>query len=50
MQQLSSAAIKYGERTMKALLGLDALYRRESPQSEGLAVVNLDTEAYESDA
>ena len=40
--RLSEATLKYGDRVMRALLGLDALYRRENPDSEGLAVVNLD--------
>ncbi|MEO8500440.1 MAG: hypothetical protein ABI565_05960, partial [Vicinamibacteria bacterium] len=36
--------LAYGRRAMTALLGLDALYRKESADGEGLAVVNLDLE------
>ncbi len=40
---LSDATLALGRRAMAALLGLDRLYRRESGDAEGLAVVNLDT-------
>ncbi|MEO5761275.1 MAG: hypothetical protein ABIR28_03095, partial [Vicinamibacteria bacterium] len=39
---LSETTLGYGRRMMTALLGLDALYRKESADGEGLAVVNLD--------
>ncbi|MEO8361283.1 MAG: hypothetical protein ABI672_14725 [Vicinamibacteria bacterium] len=39
---LSESTLEYGRRMMTALLGLDALYRKESADGEGLAVVNLD--------
>ena len=41
---LSDATLTYGERAMKALLGVDALYRAESGDPTGLAVLNMDTE------
>lgn len=40
---LSEATLGYGRRVMTALLGVDALYRAESHDGEGLAVLNLDT-------
>jgi hypothetical protein len=40
---LSSRTLAYGERAMTALLGLDRLYREESGDETGLAVLNLDT-------
>ncbi len=43
MKNLSAETLALGERAMTALLGLDALYRRESADGDGLAVVNLDT-------
>ena len=50
-QMLSEQTLAYGRRVMTALLGLDALYRRESADGEGLAVVNLDLERrYVADA
>ena len=39
----SDATLEYGERTMRALLGTDALYRAESGDPVGLAVLNMDT-------
>jgi len=47
---LSDAALVYGARVMTALLGVDALYREESGDGEGLVVLNMDTEgAYAAD-
>ncbi len=40
---LSERTLAYGRRVMKALLGVDALYRAESGDEDGLAVLNLDT-------
>lgn len=42
MKPLGEATLEYGRRMMTALLGLDALYLKESADGEGLAVVNLD--------
>ncbi len=39
---LSDAALTFGREVMTALLGLDQLYRRESGDEDGLAVLNLD--------
>ncbi|HVQ28039.1 MAG TPA: hypothetical protein VMV21_00570, partial [Vicinamibacteria bacterium] len=39
---LSEGTLAYGRRVMTALLGLDARYRAESDDGDGLAVVNLD--------
>ena len=51
MSLLSRETLSLGRRTMTALLGVDALYRKESADGEGLAVVNLDTEGrYAADA
>ena len=44
MPPLSDATLAFGERVMTALLGVDALYRRESGDGDGLAVLNMDTE------
>ena len=44
MNTLSRETLAYGQRVMTALLGVDAVYRRESADGEGLAVVNLDIE------
>ena len=41
---LSDASLTFGRDVMTALLGLDQLYRRESGDEDGLAVLNLDTE------
>ena len=40
---MNERTLAYGRRVMGALLGLDALYRAESADGDGLAVVNLDT-------
>ena len=40
---LTEGTLAYGRRVMTALLGLDALYRAESDDGDGLAVLNLDT-------
>jgi len=42
---LSETTLAYGRRVMGALLGVDALYRAESGDEDGLAVLNLDTES-----
>lgn len=50
-QMLSEPTLAYGRRVMTALLGLDALYRAESHDGEGVAVVNLDLDRrYAADA
>jgi len=41
---LSDATLSYGRRAMTALLGVDALYRNESGDEDGLVVLNMDTE------
>jgi hypothetical protein len=49
--RLSEETLSLGRRVMTALLGVDALYRRESADGDGLAVVNLDLEGrYPADA
>lgn len=40
---LSEATLAFGREVMTALLALDRLYRRESGDEDGLAVLNLDT-------
>ena len=40
--RLSDRTLALGRDAMTALLGVDALYRRESGDADGLAVVNLD--------
>ncbi len=40
---LSEATLDYGERAIRALLGVDALYRDEADDPVGLAVLNMDT-------
>ena len=51
MNALSGETLALGRRAMTALLGLDALYRKESADGDGLAVVNLDTQGrYAADA
>jgi hypothetical protein len=48
---LSEATLAYGARAMTALLGVDALYRTESGDGDGLAVLNMDGDgAYLPDA
>jgi hypothetical protein len=41
---LSEATLGFGRRVMTALLGVDALYRAESGDEDGLVVLNMDTE------
>src|SRR5262245_24510276 len=41
---LSEATLALGRRATTALLGVDALFRAESGDGDGLAVVNLDTD------
>jgi hypothetical protein len=38
---LSDATLAYGERAARALLGVDALYRRESGDEDGLVVLDM---------
>ena len=40
--QLSSETLRFGRDLTTALLGVDAFYRRESGDEDGLVVVNLD--------
>ena len=42
---LSEPTLAYGARAMTALLGVDALYRDESGDVDGLAVLNMDSES-----
>ncbi|MEJ2540462.1 MAG: hypothetical protein P8188_10900 [Gemmatimonadota bacterium] len=39
---LSDETLDYGTRLMEALVGVDSLYRRESGDEDGLAVLNMD--------
>ncbi|MGI9626131.1 MAG: hypothetical protein ACR2QM_04790 [Longimicrobiales bacterium] len=41
--QLSDATLAFGEEVASSLLGLDALYRQESEDSDGLVVLNMDS-------
>ena len=51
MSLLSRETLALGGRAMTALLGVDALYRKESADGDGLAVVNLDIDGrYAADA
>lgn len=47
---LSRETLRYGEEMTGALLGADALYRRESGDGDGLAVLNMDTEGRHASA
>jgi hypothetical protein len=40
--KISDESLSYGQAVMEALLGVDALYRAESGDEAGLAVLNLD--------
>lgn len=40
---LSDATLAYGEDAVRALLGIDAVYRAEAKDGEGLAVLNMST-------
>lgn len=40
---LREGTLAYGRRVMTALLGVDALYRAETGDLDGLCVLNLDT-------
>ncbi len=44
MKELSSRTLGYGREVMRAILGVDSLYRTESGDETGLAVLNMDTE------
>lgn len=46
---LSEATLDYGERITTALLGVDALYRVESGDEEGLVVVHMAADAHQPD-
>jgi hypothetical protein len=41
---MDDRTLSYGESVTGALLGVDALYRRESGDAEGLVVLNMDTD------
>ena len=41
---LSDRTLEFGERVLPAILGVDALYRAESGDDVGLAVLNMDVE------
>ncbi len=41
---LSDATLAFGERVIEAILGVDRLYRKESGDDTGLAVLNMDVE------
>lgn len=41
---LSDATLAFGEEVLPAILGVDRLYRAESGDETGLAVLNMDTE------
>ncbi len=43
---LSSETLRYGAFMARALLGVDAVYRRESGDGDGLAVLNMDLEGH----
>ena len=47
---LSSHTLAYAEQVTTALLGLDALYRRESGDEEGLAVLNMSAGRHQPEA
>ncbi|MDA0328003.1 MAG: hypothetical protein O2958_03160 [Gemmatimonadetes bacterium] len=42
MNELSAGTLDYGREVMTAILGVDALYRAESGDATGLAVLNMD--------
>ena len=44
MIRLSEPTLSYAEEITRAILGVDALYRDESGDETGLAVLNMDTE------
>ncbi|MGE3275829.1 MAG: hypothetical protein AB7O67_12005 [Vicinamibacterales bacterium] len=44
LTMLSDETLAFGEKVMPAILGVDALYRAESKDGDGLAVLNMDTE------
>ena len=41
---LSDTTLDLGHRAARGLLGVDALYRAESGDEDGLVVLNMDTE------
>ncbi len=46
---ISDRTLAYGERVITALLGLDKLYRQESGDDEGLAVLNMSAGRHQPD-
>jgi hypothetical protein len=42
--RLSDQTLQFGESVITALLGVDGLYRQESGDQEGLAVLNMDSQ------
>jgi hypothetical protein len=44
LQALSARTLDFGRDVTRAILGVDALYRAESGDDTGLAVLNMDTE------
>lgn len=44
MNELTSATLDYGREITRAILGVDALYRTESGDATGLAVLNMDSD------
>ena len=44
MNELSARTLDFGREVTTAILGVDALYRAESGDGTGLAVLNMDTE------
>jgi hypothetical protein len=46
---LSDLTLEYGERAARALLGVDALYRLESGDEDGMVVLNMAGEALEAE-
>lgn len=46
MKELTARTLDYGREITQAILGVDALYRAESGDATGLAVLNMDTEGH----
>lgn len=44
MNELSARTLDFGSEVIRAILGVDSLYRAESGDETGLAVLNMDTE------
>ena len=47
---LSDATLQYAEKITTALLGVDALYRKESGDEEGLVVLNMAAKSHQPEA